>query len=460
MQSKKTKGDIVRVALYTRVSTEEQVRHGYSLRTQEDALVAWAEKKGYKVVGIYRDEGNSARKPALKRPVMLELLEDVKAGKIDLIAFIKLDRWFRNVREYHKVQVILDQHRVEWVATMEDYTTLTSDGRLKINIMLSVAENEADKTSDRIKFVNDGKVARREAIFPARIAPYGYTVKKIDGVKRVVIDPEQEPATREFFSLLKTYSIRLSGTMVNQKYGLRRAYSKWYKMSKDEIYTGTYRGVEDYCPAYITKEEFERNAAADPSMVRKTQENRVYIFSGLIRCPQCGRRLSGKYTVSRSGEEYMYYRCHNFLTKACSNNSSPSEMRIEAQLLERLRGDLEGLVVSAEVNAAPTKKKPSQLGKLNEQLRRLNVAYFAGNMPDDEYKKTADGLKKKIEQATIEEQQAEKPIDLTAIKALLNTDIETIYETLTGKEKQLFWRSIIESMTFDGNTLKEIKYKQ
>lgn len=460
MQSKKTKGDVVRVALYTRVSTEEQVRHGYSLRTQEDALVEWAEKKGYKIVGIYRDEGNSARKPALKRPVMMELLEDVKVGKVDLIAFIKLDRWFRNVQEYHKVQAILDRHHVEWTATMEDYTTLTSDGRLKINIMLSVAENEADKTSDRIKFVNDGKVARKEAIFTKRTSPFGYTVEKIDGVKRVVIDPEQEPAAREFFTLLRTYSIRSSGTMVNQKYGLRRAYSKWYKMAKEEIYTGTYRGVEDYCPAYITKEEFERNAAADPSMVRKTQKNRVYIFSGLIRCPQCGRRMSGKYVVGKSREEYMYYRCHNFLTKACNNKASLSEKRIEEQLLERLRGDLEELVISAEVKAAPTKKKPSQIGKLNEQLRRLNVAYFAGNMPDEEYKKAADDLKKKIEQATLEDQQGEKPADLTAIKNLLNTDFETIYATLTSQEKQLFWRAIIESMTFDGKTLREIKYRQ
>lgn len=460
MQSKKAKGSIVRVALYTRVSTEEQVRHGYSLRTQEDNLIEWAERKGYKVVGIYRDEGNSARKPALKRPVMLELLEDVKAGKVDLIAFIKLDRWFRNVREYHKVQAILDQYKVEWCATMEDYSTLTSDGRLKINIMLSVNENEADRTSDRIKFVNDGKVARKEAIFAKRTSPFGYTVEKIDGVKRVVIDPDQEPAAREFFKLLQTYSIRLSGTMVNQKYGLRRAYSKWFKMSKDEIYTGTYRGVEDYCPAYITKEEFERNSAADPSMVRKTQENRVYIFSGLIRCPQCGRRLCGKYIVGKSREEYMYYRCHNFLTKACSNKVSLSEKRTEEQLLERLRGDLEGLVISAEVNAAPAKKKPSQLGKLNEQLRRLNVAYFAGNMPDDEYTKAADDLKKKIEQATIEDQQGEKPVDLTAIKSLLSTDFETIYATLTAQEKQLFWRAIIESMVFDGKALRDIKYRQ
>ena len=457
---RKLKSDVVRVALYVRVSTEEQVRHGYSLRTQEDELVRVANEKGWKIVKIYRDEGNSARKPAFKRPVMMELLEDVKTGLVDLIAFIKIDRWFRNVREYHKVQEILDKHHVEWTATMEDYSTLTSDGRLKINIMLSVAENESDKTSERIKFVNAGKIARREAIFSKQKSPFGYTVEKIDGVKRVVIDPEKEEATRYYFTLLRTYSIRLAGSMTNEKFGLDRAYSKWYDMAKREIYSGTYCGVENYAPAYITREEYLRNSAPNESMVRKTQKNRTYIFAGLIHCPCCGRRLTGKYVTGATNEEYMYYRCHKALTKACDNKVSLSEIRIEEQLIERLRVDLEELVISAEVEAAPKKKKQSQVGKLNEQLRRLNVAYFAGNMPDDEYKTAAEDLKKRIEQATLDDQQDGKPADLTAIKELLNTDFESIYTTLTATEKQTFWRSIIESMAFDGKTLQPPKYRQ
>jgi len=343
---------------------------------------------------------------------------------------------------------------------MEDYSTLTADARFKLNIMLSVAENEADRTSERIKFVIEGKIARKEAIFSKQKAPYGYTVEKIDGVKRVVFDPEKEPIVRDFFSLLRTYSIRLAGSMTNEKYGLTRAYSKWYAMVKSEIYSGWYHGVEGYCPAYITREEYERNSKPDESMVRKTQENRVYIFSGLIFCPHCGRRLTGKYVTGATKEEYLYYRCHNAVTRACSNKVSLSELRIEEQLIERLRGDLEGLVISADVKAAPQKKKPSQVGKLNEQLRRLNVAYFAGNMPDDEYKKAADELKKRIEKATIEDQKDGKPADLAAIKDLLNTDFESIYTTLTATEKQMFWRAIIERMSFNGKELQEIKYRQ
>ena len=157
----------------------------------------------------------------------------------------------------------------------------------------------------------------------------------------------------------------------------------------------------------------------------------------------------------------MYYRCQGASTKVCSNRTTISEAVTEKQLIKRLRADLEEIVISAEVGPTATaKKRVSKVGKLNEQLRRLNVAYFAGNMPDEEYKKEAEDLKKQIERAMLEDQAADKPQDLTAIKELLETDFESIYTTLTAKEKQLFWRSIIESMTFDGRSLQPPKYRQ
>lgn len=165
-QSRSVSEKILRVALYPRVSTEEQFLRGYSLQTQEEVLTQYSNDHGYKIVGVYRDEGHSARKPALKRKVMQELLADVQTGKIDRILSIKLDRWFRNVREYHKIQEILEANNVTWQATMEDYNTATADGRLKVNIMLSVAENESDRTSERIKFVFDGSAAEKNGASP------------------------------------------------------------------------------------------------------------------------------------------------------------------------------------------------------------------------------------------------------------------------------------------------------
>ena len=212
-----TEDNILRAALQPRVSTDEQVRKGDSLDAQEEALIKYANEHNMKIVGIYRDEGHSARKPVLKRPTMLHLLEDVKAGKIDVILFTKLDRWFRNVSEYHAIQKILEKHNVVWQAILEDYQTATADGRLKVNIMLSVAENESDRTSERIKFVFDAKLAKKEVFFNL---PYGYKAEMIDGVRRAVKDSEVEHILPTRFSLTKIPYRRLD---VISGLNLRRA---------------------------------------------------------------------------------------------------------------------------------------------------------------------------------------------------------------------------------------------
>ena len=100
---------IKRVGCYERVSTEEQALKGFSIDAQIDNLEEYCKDKKLKVVDHYTDEGISGAKPPLKRPALQRLLDDVAAGKIDMILFTKLDRWFRSVPEYFKVQEILEQ---------------------------------------------------------------------------------------------------------------------------------------------------------------------------------------------------------------------------------------------------------------------------------------------------------------------------------------------------------------
>ena len=65
----------MRAALYIRVTSEEQARHGLSLQEQRDALIRYAKANKMTVVGIYEDAGISARKPYKKRPALLQLLD-------------------------------------------------------------------------------------------------------------------------------------------------------------------------------------------------------------------------------------------------------------------------------------------------------------------------------------------------------------------------------------------------
>jgi DNA invertase Pin-like site-specific DNA recombinase len=67
----------LRVALYIRVSGEEQKLHGLSLEAQQEALINYAKKHGYTVVGIYVDAAKTARKRLSKRTGLQDLLVDV-----------------------------------------------------------------------------------------------------------------------------------------------------------------------------------------------------------------------------------------------------------------------------------------------------------------------------------------------------------------------------------------------
>ena len=249
---------IIRVGLYGRVSTEEQAIRGFSIEAQVKALKEYCEENGIKIVDIYLDEGISGAKPPLKRPALKRLLDDVEAGKIDMILFTKLDRWFRSVKEYFKVQDILDNNKVEWKAIQENYDTTTANGQMAITIFLAVAQNERDRTAERIKMVLDHKYKNKEACFGGNVAPFGYKKEKDESGKIILVkDPDTEKACSEFWEIIAKTGNRNKAIrhMINE-YGIVKDLKAWKRISQTSFYCGIHRGVQDYCPAYITPEEF------------------------------------------------------------------------------------------------------------------------------------------------------------------------------------------------------------
>lgn len=449
--------NIIRVGLMCRVSTDEQALHGDSLQAQEEALVEYANANNMKIYKVYRDAGFSARKPVLKRPAMLELLEDVRAGKIDMILFTKLDRWFRNIKEYHKIQEILEKNKVVWKAILEDYNTATADGRLKVNIMLSVAENEADRTSERIKFVFNSKIMRGEAILSSYNAPLGYTVVEINGVNKLVKDDETREMVEYFFKTALTSSIRQAAILTQQKYNFKRDVSVWYRIAHNELYAGSYRGIDNYCEPYVTQAQLDE--ITKNKTIRKAQQNRVYLFSGMIPCPECGYIMTARYShpPDDRNRELLYYRCPKRTLKQCSAKSI-SESRTEKYLLENVEAELEKFILSHELSQPKTPKKKTDTAKLKEQLRRVNVSYQAGNMEDDEYLAKTKEIKAMIEKAEKIEGQ-ENSIDIEALKDFLNSGFVSIYDSLEREEQQRLWRSIIDKIEYDGKSFVGIKFK-
>ena len=172
------------VALYVRVSTEEQALNGDSLRTQREELTKYALNNGFHIFGIYEDDGYSATN--LKRPALEKLLQDVQQNKINRILITKLDRLSRGVRNYYKILDILDDHEVYWQTIFEKYDSSTANGRLHINIMLSVAENESAQTGERIRSVFKTKIKNKELI--SGKIPVGLKRQE----KKLVIDEDKK----------------------------------------------------------------------------------------------------------------------------------------------------------------------------------------------------------------------------------------------------------------------------
>lgn len=86
--------------------------------------------------------------------------------KWNILLFCRLDRWFRSVADYYKIMEVLEAHNCDWKTTDEEYDTTTANGRLYINVKLSIAQNEADIDGERIDVVFDSKIATAP-LFPA-----------------------------------------------------------------------------------------------------------------------------------------------------------------------------------------------------------------------------------------------------------------------------------------------------
>lgn len=445
---------ITRVGCYERVSTEEQALHGFSINTQIDNLTEYCEQNSMKIVGHYTDEGISGAKPPLKRPALQRLINDVKAGKIDLILFTKLDRWFRSVKEYHKVQEILDQHGVQWKTIHEDYDTTTANGQLTINLYLAIAQNERDKAAERVKVVLEHKRKNKEACFGGQAVPFGYKKEPdAQGIRRLVKDPETMQATQEFWDILVgSNNLNKAIRHMMTEYGYLRDWKTWKRMTQSDFYCGVHRGVADYCEPYVSVEDFLR--LQDKKRVKATASGSVYFFRALMRCPECGHKLCGD-SNRKSYGMYKSYRCTN-RCRGCTFTTSISEKKLEKQLLASLADRLRDEIQHIEAEARKPKAKPKNNVKpLKERLRRLTNVYMSGNMSDEEYFKLDAELKAAIAKA--EAEAPPKPRDVAPLKKLLASDFQTTYWTLTDEEKQQFWQSFIKEIRLNmDKTIKEV----
>ncbi|SEA05345.1 recombinase family protein [Selenomonas ruminantium] len=430
-----------RAALYIRVSTDEQARHGYSLDEQRHTLEDYAARNGYTIVDIYADEGATARKALKNRHELQRLLADVRAGLIDCILFIKLDRWFRNIRDFYTVQDILDQHGVKWIATQEDYNTTTSAGRLNLNIRLSIAQNESDQTGERIRFIFDGKRRRHEAI--AGHVTFGYRVED----KHYVIDEPQAAIVRAAFLYYATcQSIYATHKHINETYDQAFKVESIRYMLSNERYIGRFWGIDDYAPAVIDFDLWEK-VQKIRAIGRRAEVPRVpkepYLFSGLLFCPVCGRRLAGLHPKNKK-----YYRCnYSAREHVCTFSTSVFEPTVERYLLDNIEERVSRYTAYMEVlhNHTDQKAVHRRITTAQSRLDRLKDLYVTGCIDRASYDKDFKVYQAELTKAKMESRPRVQRIP-TGLNNILQRGIQAIYSDLSMAGKKTFWKSIIHRL--------------
>lgn len=423
----------MKVALYARVSTEEQAKHGLSIDTQLDNLRAWAREQGHTVVDEYVDAGVSARKAPAKRPALQRLLGDL--DKLELIAFTKLDRWTRNVKGYYDVQEILEKHKVAWTAIHEDYETITANGRLKTNILLAVSENEADRTSERIKVVFDRKIANGEYI--GNRVPFGYSV-----VGKHLAPNEDADTVRAAYDLY-----RRTGSIYQVKnylhdHGHPCVYVTVCRILRNPMYAGRYRENDNYCEPIIPPEVFDEvQAMLEKRSYRQNKSKRVYLFSGLIRCAYCGKIQAGAWS-GQTRETYRYRCNYHYLNGQCPNAIQLRESVVETFLLDNISSELEKVTAELETPKAKKKRGPDKAA-IMAKVERLQDLYVDGLI--DKGKFLADREKLL---AQIPQEQPERDLT-TARRIVLADDFRERYNELPREDKRALWRSIVDHVVAD-----------
>jgi DNA invertase Pin-like site-specific DNA recombinase len=183
-------------AIYTRVSTDQGLEQDFnSLDAQYDACQAYIRSQahaGWTLLRFKYDDGGFSGGNT-DRPALQRLLQDVRAGKIDVIVVYKVDRLTRALADFAKLVELFDQHNVSFVSVTQQFNTTTSMGRLTLNVLLSFAQFERELTSERIR--DKISASKRKGLWVGGMAPLGYDTKD----RKITVNEAEAERVRSIF---------------------------------------------------------------------------------------------------------------------------------------------------------------------------------------------------------------------------------------------------------------------
>lgn len=438
------KEDEKKCGLYMRVSTEDQAKEGFSLPEQKERLEAFCKFKGYRIIDYYQDAGISA-KTGNHRPEFERLKEDIKAKKINTIIALKLDRITRSIYDWENLIAFLDENDAYLDCANDEVNTTTANGKMISRLLMSVSQNEIERTSERTKIGMAGAI--KQGHIP-HIAPLGYKHEN----KKLVIDYATKDIVIRIFDL---YYNGLSYKKISNLFNEEKVLGKenWYDSTivsiiENEIYKGDFvHGKRTKSPIYyenvvepiISKEMWEDCQVQKKKNSKSYKRTLTYLYLQKLKCPNCNRILGGKATTKKKGSTYYYYYCNDckieFKEKVVNDYFS--------QFIEEL------IQYDSVVNQfflpmlklkfdEPKEQLQKEIINQNNKLERIKKAYLNGAFDVKEYKEE----KQIVEKAIIElenklnETDSIEELKFTAKDILLKRDIDFINKVKLNKEYQ------------------------
>ena len=437
--------------LYLRVSTEDQAREGFSLPEQKERLETFCKFKGYEIVDYYEDAGISV-KTGNYRPEFERLKEDIKSKRINTIIALKLDRITRSIFDWEKLMTFLDENDAYIDCANDEVNTTNANGKMVSRLLMSVSQNEIERTSERTKVGLAGAI--KQGHLPSQ-APLGYKHEN----KKLVIDYSTKDVVVRIFELYYNgNSYQTISNILNEEQVLGK--SNWRDSTitailENEVYKGDFvHGKRTKHPTYyknvveplVSKEMWEDCQAQKEKNSRAYQRTLTYLFLQKIRCPRCNNLMGGKATKKKNGNIYYYYYCND-----CKLNLKENviEEYFENFINEIVEYDSVVnqffLPMIKQKFDEPKELLEKELDKQNAKLDRIRKAYISGAFDLEEYnieKKIVDEAISKI-QSELNTTNITEELKFTPQDILLKRDIDFINKVKLKdeyKERTKTWK--------------------
>ena len=430
--------------LYMRVSTEDQAREGFSLPEQKERLESFCKFKGYEIVDYYEDAGISA-KTGNHRPEFERLKDDIRSKKINTIVALKLDRITRSIYDWENLMTFLDENGAYLDCVNDEINTTSANGKMISRLLMSVSQNEIERTSERTKIGMAGAI--KQGHIP-HVAPLGYKHEN----KKLVIDYSTKDIVIRIFDLYYNgYSYQKISELFKEEKVLGK--DNWRDSTvkgilENEIYKGDFvHGKKTKHPTYyedviepiISKEMWEDCQVQKKKNSRSYKRTLIYLYLQKLKCPKCGRVLGGKATTKKNGNAYFYYYCNDckieFKEKVI--NDYFSQFIDELTEYDSVVNQFFLPMIKQKFDE-PKEQLEKEINEQKSKLERIKKAYINGVFELKEYE-----TEKKIVEKAIEELQNElnttdisEELRFTPKDILLKRDIDFINKLKLNKEYQ------------------------